>query len=35
MTDFIDKLNKNGFHIDHAINSMDDLIKEIGGELHE
>ncbi|MEE0989163.1 MAG: energy-coupling factor transporter ATPase [Kandleria vitulina] len=35
MTDFIDKLNKNGFHIDHAINNMDDLIKEIGGELHE
>lgn len=34
ITDFILKLNKQGFHIDSSITNIDDLIKEIGGELN-
>lgn len=34
ITDFILKLNKQGFHIDSSITNIDDLVKEIGGELN-
>lgn len=34
ITDFILKLNKQGFHIDSSITNIADLVKEIGGELN-
>ena len=34
ITDFIIKLNRQGFHIDTSINNIDDLVRAIGGELH-
>lgn len=34
ITDFILKLNKQGFHIDSSITNIDVLIKEVGGELN-
>lgn len=34
ITSFILSLNARGFHIDTAINSYDDLLDAIGGELH-
>lgn len=34
ITNFILKLNQNGYHIDTSIRSIDELIKSIGGELH-
>lgn len=34
ITDFILKLNKQGFHIDSSITNINDLVKEIGGELN-
>lgn len=34
ITSFIRKLDERGFHIDHSIKDMDQLIAEIGGELN-
>lgn len=34
MTSFITQLDAHGFHIDHSIKDMDQLIKAIGGELN-
>ena len=34
ITNMIIDLNKNGFHIDIAINNINDLCAAIGGELH-
>lgn len=34
ITDFIIKLNKQGFNIDSSINNIDDLVMAIGGELN-
>lgn len=35
MTSYIEELNNKGFHIDHTIKEMNDLIKAIGGEIYE
>ena len=34
ITDFILDLNKKGFHIDSAINHIDQLVEAIGGEIN-
>lgn len=35
ITSFIQKLNKNGFHIDTSIKDIDELINVIGGQINE
>jgi energy-coupling factor transport system ATP-binding protein len=35
ITSFIKELNNNGFHIDTSIKDIDELIKVIGGQIHE
>lgn len=34
ITDLIIQLNKNGYHIETSINTIDELVNAIGGELH-